>query len=121
MTIVKQKPKYRTPGDAFIEGAPDSPKTVVESRSVEERTEHSDLESESVTAIRGTSHSLVDGPQPSDQPMGYRKGNKRQITLTITDKLYGQVTALAEKLGQSRASVINSAIYQAVNKGVLND
>lgn len=118
MTIVKLKSRAREPGDAFIEGAPDASRPVSYTAPVEDRSLPSPAHA---GPINPEPHTEASALASVDSPQGYRKGNKRQITLTITDKLYGQVTALAEKLGQSRASVINSAIYQAVNKGVLND
>lgn len=52
---------------------------------------------------------------------GIRKGNKKQISLTITPVLLDKVDELAAKLGQSRASVINMAIYRMVEHGVTID
>jgi hypothetical protein len=47
-----------------------------------------------------------------------RKGHKVQISLTITEEMLDRVDAMAHKLGQSRAGVINLAIYQALEGGV---
>jgi hypothetical protein len=47
-----------------------------------------------------------------------RKGHKVQISLTITEEMLDRVDAMAQKLGQSRAGVINLAIYQALEGGV---
>lgn len=52
---------------------------------------------------------------------GIKKGNKKQISLTITPVLLDKVDELAAKLGQSRASVINMAIYRMVEHGVTID
>lgn len=49
---------------------------------------------------------------------GVKKGNKQQISLTITPGLLLKVDELAEQLGQSRAAVINMAIYRAVEHGL---
>lgn len=49
---------------------------------------------------------------------GVKKGKKEQISLTISPNLLAQVDALAERLGQSRAAVINMAIVQVVEKGL---
>ena len=49
---------------------------------------------------------------------GVTKGNKQQISLTITPGLLLKVDELAEQLGQSRAAVINMAIYRAVEHGL---
>ena len=49
---------------------------------------------------------------------GVKKGNKVQISLTITPTLLARVDALATELGQSRAAMINMAIYRAVEHGL---
>ncbi len=48
----------------------------------------------------------------------FKVGKKLQITLTITPDLLEQVDALASKLGQTRAAVINLAIYQGLESGL---
>lgn len=45
---------------------------------------------------------------------GVKKGNKRQITLTIAPELLERVDQIANRTGQARAAVINMAIYQAI-------
>jgi biotin operon repressor len=50
---------------------------------------------------------------------GVRKGNKQQISLTIAPGLLVKVDELAAQLGQSRAAVINLAIYRMVEHGVM--
>ena len=50
---------------------------------------------------------------------GVRKGNKQQISLTITPELLERIDHMASELGQSRAAVINMAIYRAVEHGLL--
>jgi hypothetical protein len=50
-------------------------------------------------------------------PKGVRKGNKLQISHTITPELLAQVDQAAAKTGQSRAALINMAIYQALQSG----
>lgn len=52
------------------------------------------------------------------KPKYVKKGNKLQITLTISPSILERVDALAEKLGQSRAAVINLAIYQGLESGL---
>lgn len=48
---------------------------------------------------------------------GVRNGQKRrQISLTIMPDLLTKVDALAGRLGQSRAAVINMAIYRIVER-----
>jgi hypothetical protein len=49
------------------------------------------------------------------------KGNKKQISLTIVPELLHKIDRLAEELGQSRAAVINLAIYRAVEHGLIKD
>jgi len=51
-------------------------------------------------------------------PKYVRKGKKIQITFTIKEKLLKSVDEMAAKLGQSRASVINFAIYQSLKNGL---
>ena len=55
---------------------------------------------------------------PDAKPRGVRKGNRQQISLTIAPELLAKVDALAARLGQSRAAVINMAIYRAVESGI---
>jgi hypothetical protein len=50
-----------------------------------------------------------------------RKGKKLQVTLTITPTLLERVDELAAKLGQSRAAVINMAVYRMVEHVVTID
>lgn len=50
---------------------------------------------------------------------GVMLGNKRQITLTISPELLARVDELAGQIGQSRAAVINLAIRQAVERGLM--
>ena len=45
---------------------------------------------------------------------GVKKGNKRQISLTIDPQLLRRVDELAKKTGQARAAIINLAIYRAL-------
>ena len=49
---------------------------------------------------------------------GVKKGNRQQISLTITPNLLLKVDELAAQLGQSRAAVINMAIYRVVEQGL---
>lgn len=52
---------------------------------------------------------------------GVKKGNKQQISLTITPGLLEKVDEMATELGQSRAAIINMAIYRAVEHGLAID
>jgi hypothetical protein len=60
-------------------------------------------------------------PDAENKIRGVRKGNKQQITLTIAPFLLDKVDELATELGQSRAAVINMAIYRAVEHGLIID
>jgi len=55
---------------------------------------------------------------PDAQPKGVRRGTKQQITLTIAPDLLAKVDELAERMGQSRAAIINLAIYRTVESGL---
>jgi hypothetical protein len=59
-----------------------------------------------------------DAPKPR---RGVIKGKRQQITLTIPPNLLQKVDAMAAELGQSRAAVINMAIYRAVEHGLTID
>lgn len=56
-----------------------------------------------------------------DAPRGVKKGRRLQISLTIAPALLDKVDRLAAKLGQSRAALINMAIYRAVEHGLRID
>lgn len=45
---------------------------------------------------------------------GVKKGNKRQISLTIAPDLLRRVDEAAKRSGQGRAAIINLAIYRAL-------
>lgn len=49
-----------------------------------------------------------------DYEKGMKKGNKRQISLTIAPDLLRRVDEVAKRTGQARAAVINMAIYRAM-------
>ena len=53
-------------------------------------------------------------------PVGARKGvirgRKEQITLTIAPELLAKVDEIAGKVGQSRAALINRAIYELAER-----
>jgi hypothetical protein len=46
---------------------------------------------------------------------GVTRGKKEQITLTIAPDMLTKVDTLAERMGQSRAAVINMAIFRLVS------
>jgi hypothetical protein len=62
---------------------------------------------------------IAAAPDAAPTQKGVRKGNKVQISLTITPSLLARVDALAEELGQSRAAVINLAIHRTVEHGLM--
>ena len=82
------RPKAKASADAFISGAPDAGGQVA------------------TPAKEGR------------QPKYVRKGNKLQITLTISKPLLERVDELAARMDQSRAAVINLAVYQALENGL---
>ena len=52
---------------------------------------------------------------------GIRKGNKRQISLTIAPDLLRKVDEVAKRTGQGRAGIINMAIYRALEGDIFAD
>ncbi|MEJ7804459.1 MAG: ribbon-helix-helix domain-containing protein [Telluria sp.] len=72
-----------------------------------------------------TAEAFISGaPDATSEPYKakhVRKGKKLQVTLTITPALLDRVDELAAKLGQSRAAVINMAVYRMVEHGVTID
>ncbi|MDY7580136.1 ribbon-helix-helix domain-containing protein [Herbaspirillum sp. RTI4] len=67
------------------------------------------------TFISGAPDAAAEEPH---KPKYVRKGKKLQVTLTIAPTLLERVDELAAKLGQSRAAVINMAVYRMVEHGV---
>ncbi len=49
---------------------------------------------------------------PDATRKGVMKGNKEQISLTLAPEMLVRVDALAQRMGQSRAAVINLAIFR---------
>ncbi len=69
-----------------------------------------------------TAEEFISGAPDSEvKQKGIKKGNKRQISLTIAPALLVKIDGLAAELGQSRAAVINMAIYRAVEHGLLKE
>lgn len=50
---------------------------------------------------------------PDDYEKGMKKGNKRQISLTIAPAMLRQIDEVAKRTGQARAAIINMALYRA--------
>ena len=69
-------------------------------------------------AARSATQFIAAAPDGDGSPRGVRKGNKRQISLTITPELLAKVDAIAGRLGQSRAALINMAVYRLVEHGL---
>ena len=65
-----------------------------------------------------TADFIAGAPDSGTKTKGVKKGNKQQISLTMSPALLAKVDALAEKMGQSRAAVINMAVYRAVELGL---
>ena len=69
-----------------------------------------------------TADEFISGaPDAEIKPKGVKKGNKQQISLTIAPALLIKIDDLAAELGQSRAAIINMAIYRAVEHGLVID
>jgi hypothetical protein len=69
-----------------------------------------------------TADAFISGAPDSElKPKGVKKGNKQQISLTIAPGLLIKIDGLAAELGQSRAAVINMAIYRAVEHGLIKE
>lgn len=66
--------------------------------------------------ISNTPNAVVTARESYDK--GIRKGNKRQISLTIAPELLRKVDELAMRTGQARAAVITMAIYRALEGDV---
>lgn len=64
---------------------------------------------------------IAGAPDSQEKPKGVRKGNKQQISLTIAPALLVKIDEMAAELGQSRAAIINMAIYRAVEHGLTID
>ena len=56
------------------------------------------------------------GRAPDAPRKGVVRGRKAQITLTIAPELLAKVDALASRMGQSRAALINRAIYELAER-----
>jgi Ribbon-helix-helix protein, copG family len=61
---------------------------------------------------------FIGGAPDGAQRKGVRRGRKEQITLTIAPDLLTKLDELATKTGQSRAALINLAIYKVVDAGI---
>jgi hypothetical protein len=58
------------------------------------------------------------GKAPDTARKGVIRGRKEQITLTIAPELLMNVDEIANRMGQSRAGLINRAIYELAERVV---
>jgi hypothetical protein len=56
------------------------------------------------------------GGAPDGGRKGVIRGRKEQITLTIAPDLLAKIDGMASKMGQSRAALINRAIYELAER-----
>jgi Ribbon-helix-helix protein, copG family len=56
------------------------------------------------------------GRAPDAPRKGVVRGRKEQITLTVAPELLARIDALAGRMGQSRAALINRAIYELAER-----
>lgn len=63
---------------------------------------------------------FIGGAPDADKPArkGVMKGKKEQVTLTIAPDLLAKVDGVAVEMGQSRAAVINMAIFRFLQTGI---
>jgi hypothetical protein len=64
---------------------------------------------------------FINGAPDGAAPRLVRKGKKVQITIALPETLLERVETLAEKLGQTRAGIINLAIVQMLDDGIRFD
>jgi hypothetical protein len=61
-----------------------------------------------------TPDEFVAGAPDAPARKGVRRGKKEQITLTLSPEMLVKVDGLARRMGQSRAAVINLAIFRLI-------
>lgn len=66
-------------------------------------------------AKRKTVEQFIDGA-PDVGRKGVIRGRREQITLTIAPELLAKVDQIAGRMGQSRAALINRAIYELAER-----
>ena len=75
-----------------------------------------------IDAAPDAASDVIQGTAPIQPvPKRVRKGNKVQISLTLTEAVLNQVDEAASNLGLSRAAVINMAISQSLQQGIKLD
>ena len=67
-------------------------------------------------AVKNQNVDAFIGKAPDANRKGVIRGRKEQITLTITPDLLAKVDDLANRMGQSRAALINRAIYELAER-----
>ena len=68
--------------------------------------------------IQGAPDAKTENAKAAVYEKGIAKGNKRQITLTISPDLLRKVDEVANRTGQARAAVINMAIFNALEGNI---
>jgi hypothetical protein len=61
-----------------------------------------------------TPDEFIDNAPDAPGRKGVKRGKKEQITLTLAPELLEKVDALAKRMGQSRAAMINLAIFRMI-------
>lgn len=68
--------------------------------------------------IQGAPDAKTEATPATVYEKGIAKGNKRQITLTISPELLRKVDEVAKRTGQARAAIINMAIFNALEGNI---
>ena len=68
--------------------------------------------------IQGAPDAKTEAAPAAVYEKGIAKGNKRQITLTISPELLRKVDEVASRTGQARAAIINMAIFNALEGNI---
>lgn len=70
--------------------------------------------------IQGAPDAKIKSAPDAIYEKGIAKGNKRQITLTISPDLLRKVDEVANRTGQARAAIINMAIFNALEGNIFH-
>ena len=68
--------------------------------------------------IQGAPDAKTEAAKAAVYEKGIAKGNKRQITLTISPELLRKVDEVANRTGQARAAIINMAIFNTLEGNI---
>ena len=71
--------------------------------------------------IQGAPDAKTEAAPAAVYEKGIPKGNKRQITLTISPELLRKVDEVAKRTGQARAAIINMAIFNALEGNIFQN